>query len=146
MECPRNLLEEIEYTLELILVNATELFNLSQGEFHAEKIAALQVEQEKLSESVQSYDNMMQARTGEKWLEKDKQKTKQLKDKIKEIRLLQDSFCSNMTVRKGLLQAEIEEINQAYHSLDSVHALYGGRKDKSLYTPIGKKQRVNALS
>jgi hypothetical protein len=129
-------LEELETTVEALIENAKALIEVSRGSVTAEELSKLQGRQEELIAEIIKKDKAVQ-KLGDGV--KSESAWSRIQEKLDLFGTLNESFIQNLSIRKGLINFEIEEVRKTRKSLAHVRTRYGNQ-------PGDEKSRVNTIS
>lgn len=119
----KKVLTEMEDTLDALLDGAKALHLMSSGTIVPEQLNELQQQQRELVAKLQEQDGVFQS-LSRKQGNVDGQA--RINEKLESFASLNQSFISNLAVRKGLINFEVQKLAQAHVSLDGMKRRYGG--------------------
>ncbi len=129
-------LKQMESLLDSLVVNASELKQLSTGTVQPEELEGLQAAQEGLIADLVKQDHAVQqlgegAKADPCW--------GRIQAKMDQFSELNEAFIKNLAVRKGLIQFEIQEVKKTRQSLSDMKVRYSPKAGDG-------KSRINELS
>ena len=130
------LLKEMESVLDALVENAESLKELSSGTIASEELAKLQATQEALIADLVKKDAKAQKLDK---AEREQPAWGRIQQKLETFATLNDAFINNLSVRKGLIQFEIQDIKKTRQSLVEMKVRYGPK-------PGDDKPRINTVS
>jgi hypothetical protein len=147
MEDTDSTLQQAHEDLDALIEVASHLEVLSQESADGSKIGALQDKQQKILDAFVAYAREREKTHGISWYSApiSTYDTTTIDDKIARFHDLNNTFIKNITIRKHLVQIEIEDINKAQHALNSLQS-YSASPAAKNYTAQAPRNRINALS
>ena len=129
-------LVEMETVLDALVTNAESLKKLSMETVTTEELTKLQETQEGLLADLIKKDRAVQklgtvVHSEPAW--------QSIQNKLEGFSKLNETFIENLSVRKGLIQFEIQEVKKTRQSLGEMKSRYGTK-------PSDGKKRINKLS
>ncbi|MDF2550134.1 MAG: hypothetical protein K0S07_1201 [Chlamydiales bacterium] len=112
---------EVRALIEHLVNNAKQLLEISAQEIDPQEIARLQDEQELLIQKLAQASDGLEKSASPFW--------KEAEASLRQFEELNGSFISNLQVRKGLIQFDLDKIQESRHSLSNLHSSYGSKEE-----------------
>ena len=136
-----DLLQKMKGLVDDLLENATSLHTLSQNVISSEEVEKLQKEQQVLIQELIELDKHVQ-----KEYEKDVDQStfwEEITDKLSTFQDLNDKFMTNLKVRSGIIEFELNDIQKTRQALNGVKKVYVERRSDK---PPQGGSKINTLS
>lgn len=124
------LLEEFERSLDDILKNAKELKRISCNEIQNHVFEDLHIKQESSIKEFMKTNALIEDAYGYLWKKQFPIYRERTQNKLDDIKNIYDNFIRNLTIRKKLMQEEIQKLNKSKQSLALLKSFYGTPQEK----------------
>lgn len=129
--------QSMKETIDKIFSCAKQLEAMSCNEWDNQCLEGLLVKQESFMKELLLQKRCLQENYGKSWKKKNPLTSDKIAVKLKAIEKFYQRFIQNVSIRKGLIQTELSEINKTKRTLSTVKDLYGGS--------LKHKKRFNTL-
>lgn len=143
MTAQADILSKMKQTAKSLVQNALHLIEAAQGAETAEEIQRLQEDQQELIDTLIDLDEALK-KDKEELLESNPEWI-QVQELLNEFEKANENFISHLSVRKGLIQFEVKDLQKSKQQLNAVKDSYGKQGPSSVSKKNGKR-RINTLS
>ena len=129
-------IDSMAEVLDELLANSKALLRASRQTLEGDEWKRLDRERDELLEELQSIDQALSQSLHRDWRSMSVQPFFMFREKLKEICKYYDCFCSNLTIRNGLISLRLQEVRRSAQALTTL----------KLYAQAGLKgdrERVN---
>lgn len=116
----RELESKLNLALEHLLGNARELLEVSKSSLSGEELEDLQVRQEELLQDVIDADRAFQ----ESWGKEEPEPLASIQRKLKHFQELNEAFVKNLSIRQGIINMELSQIQSSRKQLSDMSSVY----------------------
>ena len=122
--------KEMKTTIDALLANASELLELSKHVDSVDELTPLQTEQEKLITQLISLDEEVQKRAKTKAARSKLPEWDAIQAGLDKFEELNQAFITQLGIRKGIIQFEINDIKKSKKQLAAMKDSYGATSGK----------------